>query len=1197
MDKIKDILLLDFSKDIKDVINVEDQSDLEVQYEVENYIITEKIADFFERFIREYQSNIKETGVWISGFYGSGKSYFGKMLGYLLENKIINGTPFRERFIQRLKGLENKDLLENTIRSLDAYQSKVIFLDIAKQHTGNSFAWTLFSNFLKRLGFLDDVFGYMEYLLFIKGDYSKYLENVKSLTGYEWKELRKNFINVPKTMRQVLVDSGYFSVDDYNVTKETLDNRIRSFNPDRLAEELNQYLVKFPDERIVFIIDELSEAINIEKINLLELEGISESLSSLPKSRVWTIAIAQEYLDQVINSVKYISHREVNKVIDRFRLKIPLSSDDLETIIKERLLQKSPTGIRKLEEVFNQNNGAIIDFTSLKSKVNTKSDTPDKFITYYPFHKYQINLLQNFIQSVYSKTNVTERGLIIAIFAVLKNLNNENLFNFATAFNLVDGAKQNIDSDLAKKFSNAEKILRNNQNYSISGSRLLKVIYFINESLLIDANAENITKLYSNKFHGYYELKPKIEKALNILSEENLLLNKNNSYTITSNLEQDKIEEMKNIDVPLYNKKSEFIEYLKKQEFIKNLSRSYFESKNYTFSIMTRQGDELFKNTKNDELKIQIESIYSIDEEQLAKYINQIKYQTKDDKDTAILIPSLDRFKEIDKKITEIYQYNVMENRYQNDNDEKLRMIIRDFSQNKENTKNELDQLINEAYEKGILIYDFKEILLNKDDFENTFKRIKERMISNTFTERLPVQLTEDMALKVLKAENPQSLILSLPDNAEVRFFDSNGNFIGDGLRVIENLNNELSSAYISGIDLEDKFGKIPYGYDYETILVAITSLIRAGRVAVKYNGRNIYDYHDNDLYILFSKSREFRKASFKSISSNITAVQKQELVEKLKNLHAEKVLDIHFDYNSNDLELARIVKELSDYYLNQVNLYKKYNEDFSNFFPEIEEALEILREHSQSVTSDNFKDNIENFLKHYPQYEKSVINIQRTINFCERDLDNVKKYQKFVNLVIQELYKISNAEYQLSDIFQLAEVFNEKCLTSIYEHFSELKEIFQKIKDKYYQLMEKEHQDMASLYQKLNKDAQDCRNQIVSISEDLNEEILKKIDNIIDFADRYHCGSLEINFETRCENCHYSLNEIIFANQTMENKFKEIEAAKTQIKYPVKGTPKKEVRIKMEKGKFSVSQYKRMLQEKIKEADSLNNDDIIIVE
>ncbi|MDO9555120.1 MAG: BREX system P-loop protein BrxC, partial [Atribacterota bacterium] len=148
MDKIKDLLLLDFSEDIKDVINLEEQTEAGIQFEVENYIITAKIANYFDRFIQNYKSNIKETGVWVSGFYGSGKSYFGKMLGYLLENKIINGTPFRERFIQRLSGLDNQNLLENTIRSLDAYQTKVVFLDIAKQHTGNSFAWTLFRNFL-----------------------------------------------------------------------------------------------------------------------------------------------------------------------------------------------------------------------------------------------------------------------------------------------------------------------------------------------------------------------------------------------------------------------------------------------------------------------------------------------------------------------------------------------------------------------------------------------------------------------------------------------------------------------------------------------------------------------------------------------------------------------------------------------------------------------------------------------------------------------------------------------------------------------------------------------------------------------------------------------------------------------------------------------------------------------------------------
>ena len=219
MDKIKDILLLNFSKDIQEVINLEQQDDYRIKDEIENYIVTDKLANHFEKFIREYRSNIKETGVWISGFYGSGKSYFGKMLGYLLENRMINGTSFRERFIQRLNGIDNQDLMENSIRSLDAYEAKVIFLDIAKQHTGNSFSWTLFRNFLHRLNFLDDDFGYMEYGLFMKGEYAKFIDNVKKITGNDWKELRKNPINVSKTMRQVLVESNVFSSEDYQETK------------------------------------------------------------------------------------------------------------------------------------------------------------------------------------------------------------------------------------------------------------------------------------------------------------------------------------------------------------------------------------------------------------------------------------------------------------------------------------------------------------------------------------------------------------------------------------------------------------------------------------------------------------------------------------------------------------------------------------------------------------------------------------------------------------------------------------------------------------------------------------------------------------------------------------------------------------------------------------------------------------------
>ena len=299
MAKIKDLIQLDLSEDIKDVIDLEDQSEQELKYEIENYIVTTKISTYLTDFINLYQSNIKETGVWLSGFYGSGKSYFGKMLGYLLENRDVNGTPFRERFNQRLTGLPNESIIENAILGLDHHDTMVVFLDIAKQNTNNGFAWTLFKNFLRTLGFLDDIYGYMEYGLFLDGKHDQFVADVKKITGEDWHELRKNPLQVAQTIKKVLTKT-IWDETTYNETKQYLDDRIQNYDASKFRDELSHYLDKYSDKRITFMIDEVSEAIGQRKINLLELEGISEALSTVPEGSVWTIAIAQEKLDDVI---------------------------------------------------------------------------------------------------------------------------------------------------------------------------------------------------------------------------------------------------------------------------------------------------------------------------------------------------------------------------------------------------------------------------------------------------------------------------------------------------------------------------------------------------------------------------------------------------------------------------------------------------------------------------------------------------------------------------------------------------------------------------------------------------------------------------------------------------------------------------------------------------------------------------------
>ena len=85
----KDILKLDLQEDIKNVIDLQDQSEDAIQSEIESYIVTDGLGDHLSKYINIYTSNIKETGVWLSGFYGSGKSYFGKMLGYLIDKTLL----------------------------------------------------------------------------------------------------------------------------------------------------------------------------------------------------------------------------------------------------------------------------------------------------------------------------------------------------------------------------------------------------------------------------------------------------------------------------------------------------------------------------------------------------------------------------------------------------------------------------------------------------------------------------------------------------------------------------------------------------------------------------------------------------------------------------------------------------------------------------------------------------------------------------------------------------------------------------------------------------------------------------------------------------------------------------------------------------------------------------------------------------
>jgi len=401
------------------------------------------------------------------------------MLGYLIANPTINGTPARDRFMPRLAGVKNESFIKNDILKLDSIKSTVVFLDIAKQNTENGLAFTLFSNFLKKLDLRDDVYGYMEYDFLIEGKLNFFNDKAKELFGQDWNELKRSNKEIAKAMRRIFMALDY-SEAEYEDTKKVYVDSISNFDSDQFKNELEKYIKKYSNENIVFIFDETSEAISQGKFKIVDLQALSESLSSISK-KVWTIAIAQEKLDNVIVNAN-INRSQLAKVTDRFKTKIHLESTEVDVIMKNRLLLKKEDAYKNLTDFYKKNEGLISDATNLKSTFPTKTISADQFATYYPFHKYQFDLLQKFLFSSNNalvSTQVGARGMIITTFDVLKkSLADLELYKFTTAHDLCTQAQTAPPADLDNKYKNATRIL-DNSKVPINGENLLKTTRWV----------------------------------------------------------------------------------------------------------------------------------------------------------------------------------------------------------------------------------------------------------------------------------------------------------------------------------------------------------------------------------------------------------------------------------------------------------------------------------------------------------------------------------------------------------------------------------------------------------------------------------------------------------------------------------------------------------------------------------------------
>lgn len=1138
--KIKDILTIDLSEDITNVIDMENLQEEELLSEIENYIVTDGLAEEFDKLADVFSGNVKETGIWLSGFYGSGKSYLGKLWGYILSNPDILGTAARERILQRFSGINNEAIIRNDIMALSSKNFMVVKFDIAKQNTNLGIALTMMENFLKSLNIPENAFGIMLFHMMMEAKYTNVNKYVADKCGKDWSQERKNLMSYYKVVKEIFLANGN-SESDFEAVKDTVEKDREHYSAAKLKEELELFLSVQSDVDIVFLFDEASEAINQKKFTLLDLEGVSESFSAI-KGRVWTMAIAQEKLDDVINNSN-ISRSNLTKMTDRFKTKIHIEATEVDVIIRNRLLKKTDAGKTVLEVNYSNNSGKITDTAMLSGNGLTKTDSKEDYATYYPFYQYQLQLMQNFLfgKKGYTSTNVAARGMIISAYDILKKeMQNENIFATVNAWQMTKQAQPQPPALLVNRYEGAERVL-NDKNIKISGRNLLETIHFLEDADSAPTTLGNIIKAFISLPDDYFKIEKDIKEALKELVEARILILNENQYRITSDIEQRLLDEMNEFSVQSFVRKGFLVDYYKKSSFIKSASSVVEDGIKYDLYVTTDLDDEITSPVRKN-LKLKVKSIYTISDDRNAD-ITEVKNTYQNQNDLIYIIPDNSQFTEIDKLITEIKRIDYIVDKYQRTDIEEAQ-YIRNFASIKETKEEALRNLIEKAFVYGTIVYLFSLYLLTESNVTTMLSDQEKALVKNVYTKRLSTQLKEDTALKVIREAN-DSKLHSYFAGKDFEFFDANGTLIGDKLRISEAVLDLMKNTFVDGASIENKLLDPPTGYLYGTVVSAVAALMRGGRIIAKFNGSEKFSYRDADVDNIFKSATNFRKASFKGISRSLSATQKNDIVVVLKDFDVVDRNGKNVDWNTNDYDLVCAISKTAEDYAGKIKAWREANSKFDTYYPEMKSVEEILGGFVANINDQNYIDKAVYFINNKEAFIESIEKVEACASFIKAKQPKVEEWKEFVKEVNDDLIKAAKSVQIISDS---TNEFNVAFTSGLIKKYPELQKLYQQIRDEYYKKYTEAAAVMTRKYNPLKQKIEVLVQEIDNLGFAENAIANSKLHALRIFAEGRICESPKITISIKEDTTKLTYSEVLSANEMIGQKETDVSIIDAQL-------------------------------------------------
>ncbi len=846
---MKEMFEKEIDRDIQGVIIVGQSEAENVAQELDEYVVTKELQKHFADFFSAYKKGIVGTtpkmGVWISGFFGSGKSHFLKILSYLLANKSVGDKKAIDYFAddsltEGKPKIVDRIVLADMKLAADTDTDVVLFnIDSKSDSNSKQNKDAIVNVFLKVFNEMQGFCGAMPFLadlerkLTEEGQYNEFKQKFEEVYGEAWEDSRQDFDFIQDDVVEVLTGMDFMSeaaarnwcekaAEPYQISIEDFAKRVKAYI-DR----------KGNNHHVVFLVDEIGQYIGEDSKLMLNLQTVTEELGKECMGKAWVIVTSQQDID----SVTKVKGNDFSKIQGRFDTRLSLSSANVDEVIKKRILEKKETPAQTLRLLYGQKATIIKNLITFNDGVEKKlyADEND-FACVYPFVPYQFNLLASVLTSIRTHgasgkhLSEGERSML-AMFKESAMEYKECEVGTIIPFHAFYDALENF-----LDHSHRGVIIRAYENDMINPEHkekvftvdVLKVLFMIKYvDKVVVANIDNITSLMAKGIDDdRIALKGKVEDALKVLMRQNLVQKNGDIYVFLTDEEQEINREIESQSVEMAEIINKVSEMIYEDIFTDKKYKYPAFNGRYSFNFNQIVDDRPYKPTQNFDVGVRIltpASDYGTDETTLRMVSGQGREVLVVLPDDRAFMDEIQRYLKIEKYLR--LNTSSALSKYESIKEAK-RLEMRERNANAK-------LFLTESLKDAVIYVNGDRAQINVKEVSARINEALGRLVKTVYHKLnyIDAAMGEDEIRKLLKTSN--QLTLNLEGGTE-----PNIHALDDVLQYVAG--NSRMHVKTSMKSIKDRFMKAPYGFVEDDVQWLVAKLFKRGELSFFVNGASV---------------------------------------------------------------------------------------------------------------------------------------------------------------------------------------------------------------------------------------------------------------------------------------------------------------------------------------------------------------------